>query len=94
DGFIYVSDIRQCFVKRWKIGDTQGTIVAGGNGKGDRLDQLSSPTFLFVDREQSVYVADRDNHRVMKWPQNAQEGIMIAGGEGQGNTLAHLSSPC
>ncbi|CAF1299538.1 unnamed protein product [Rotaria magnacalcarata] len=94
DGFIYVSDIRQCFVKRWKIGETQGTIVAGGNGKGDRLDQLNSPTFLFVDREQSVYVADRDNHRVMKWPQNAQEGIMIAGGEGQGNTLTQLSSPC
>lgn len=94
EGHIYVSDIRQCVVKRWKVGDTHGTVVAGGNGKGDRFDQLNSPTFLWVDREQSVYVADRDNHRVMKWPKNAQQGIMVAGGEGQGSALEQLSYPC
>ncbi|CAF3526563.1 unnamed protein product [Rotaria sp. Silwood1] len=93
-GFIYVSDIHQCVVKRWKVGDTQGTIVAGGNGKGDRLDQLNSPTFLFVDHDQSIYVSDRDNHRVVKWTKNAQEGIIVAGDQGQGNSLSQLSYPC
>ena len=93
-GYIYVSDIQQCVVRRWKVGETQGTIVAGGNGRGDHFDQLSSPTFLCVDRNQSVYVTDRDNHRIMKWTKNAREGVLVAGGQGQGNSLTQLSYPC
>ena len=30
-------------VRRWKIGETKGTIVAGGNGQGNQLNQLSYP---------------------------------------------------
>ena len=83
-GYIYVSDHFTQEVKRWKIGDQNGTIVAGGNQKGDCLDQLNYPTFIFVDQDQSVYVSDNHNHRVMQWKKGAKEGLVVAGGQGQG----------
>ncbi|CAF5108114.1 unnamed protein product, partial [Rotaria sp. Silwood1] len=43
NGFLYVVDEGKYEVRRYKIGDTQGTVVAGGNGRGNRLDQLSKP---------------------------------------------------
>ncbi len=67
------------------------TIVAGGNGKGDHLNQLNCPACFFIDKDHSVYVSDRDNHRAMKWMKGAKEGIVVAGGHGQGNSLRQLS---
>ncbi|CAF1187404.1 unnamed protein product [Rotaria sordida] len=93
NGDLYISDFERHEVKRWKIGDTNGTIVAGGNGKGNHLNQLNQPTSLFVDQDHSVYVSDCGNHRVMKWMKSAKEGIIVAGGQGEGNSLAQLSYP-
>ncbi len=93
NGDLYVSDCEKHEVRRWKIGETIGTIVAGGNGKGNQLNQLNSPCHIFVDENQSVYVSDRNNHRVMKWMKDAKEGIVVAGGQGQGSRLTHLSLP-
>jgi sugar lactone lactonase YvrE len=93
NGYLYVSDIEKHEVRRWKIGDQNGTIVAGGNGKGDRLNQLNHPSFIFVDEDYSLYVSDWDNHRVMKWIKDASEGIVVAGGNGEGNSLRQLSYP-
>ncbi len=93
DGNLYVSDIKKHEVRRWKIGAMEGTIVAGGNGRGNGLDQLNYPEYIFIDKDHSVYVSDRDNHRVMKWVKGAKEGIVVAGGQGQGSGLRQLSSP-
>ena len=93
DGYLYVSDYDTHEVKRWKLGDTTGTVVAGGNGQGNRLDQLSRPRYTFVDQDHSVYVTDANNHRVMKWIKGAKEGVIVAGGQGAGNGLTQLSSP-
>ncbi|CAF1527857.1 unnamed protein product, partial [Rotaria sp. Silwood1] len=67
NGSLYVVDEGKHEVRRYKIGDTKGTVVAGGNGQGNRLDQLSYPRYVFVDRDHSVYVSDWANDRVMKW---------------------------
>ncbi|CAF0863244.1 unnamed protein product [Adineta steineri] len=84
NGFLYVSDWNKNEVRRCKIGENnKGIIVAGGNGKGDKLNQLNNPTFIFVDEDQSVYVSDKDNHRVMKWIKDAKEGRIVAGGNGK-----------
>ena len=80
EGYLYVSDWEKHEVRRWKIGDWSGEVVAGGNGKGNRLDQLDGPRGMFVDKDLSVYVVDNDNHRVMKWTKGAREGIVVAGG--------------
>ncbi len=93
DGYLYVSDCEKHEVRRWKMGETEGTIVAGGNGPGSRLDQLNYPQYIFIDEDHSVYVSDYHNHRVMKWMKGAKEGIVVAGGQGEGNGLRQLSSP-
>ncbi|CAF1559363.1 unnamed protein product [Adineta ricciae] len=93
-GFVYVSDREKHEVRRWKMGEKgKGTLVAGGNGEGDQLNQFNVPTFVFVDDEQSIYVSDLWNHRVMKWRKDAQEGIVVAGGNGRGENLNQLDGP-
>jgi sugar lactone lactonase YvrE len=93
-GFLYISDRSKNEVRRWRVGENTGTLVAGGHGQGDRFDQLNNPSNIFVDRDHSVYVSDLNNHRVMKWMKGAKEGIVVAGGRGgQGNGLTQLSSP-
>ncbi len=53
DGSLYVSDQKKYEVRRWKRGDQHGTIVAGGNGKGDQLNYSAN---IFVDEDYSLYV--------------------------------------
>ncbi|CAF5024928.1 unnamed protein product, partial [Rotaria sp. Silwood1] len=93
NGSLYVTDVGKNEVRRYQRGESQGTMVAGGNGRGNRLDQLSYPTYVFVDRDHSVYVSDWRNDRVMKWMEGAKQGIVVAGGQGQGNDLTQLLSP-
>ncbi|CAF0819241.1 unnamed protein product [Adineta ricciae] len=93
NGDLYISDYEKDEVRRWTNGDTEGTIVAGGNGRGNQLNQLNYPSYIFVDLERSVYVSDSNNNRVMKWVKGAKEGIVVAGGQGQGDSLTQLSNP-
>ena len=55
-----------------------------------QLNQLNVPTYLFIDRQETVYVSDLKNHRVVKWMKGAEEGIVVAGGHDQGNSLKQL----
>ena len=91
--YLYVSHFRKHEVRRYTIGDKNGMVVAGGNRRGNQLNQLNYPTYLFVDEEQAVYVSDTDNHRVMEWNKGAKEGIIMAGGQGKGSALTHLYYP-
>jgi sugar lactone lactonase YvrE len=90
---LYVTDREKHEVRRYKMWYSTGTIVAGGNGQGNRLDQLYEPYFVFVDQEYSVYVSDTYNHRVMKWKKGANEGIVVAGGQGKGSGHTQVSYP-
>ncbi|CAF1378715.1 unnamed protein product [Rotaria sp. Silwood1] len=90
---LYVVDNEKHQVRRYKIGGAQGTVVAGGNGQGNRRDQLSKPRYVFVDRDHSVYVSDNETHGVMKWEEGAKQGIVVAGGQGPGNSLTQLNAP-
>ncbi|CAF1514498.1 unnamed protein product [Adineta steineri] len=94
-GFLYISDRVKNEVRRWKIGqyNNAGIVVAGGNEKGNQLNQLYGPTFIFVDEYQSIYVSDSGNHRVMKWIKDAKEETVVAGGNGEGRNLSQLPSP-
>ncbi|CAF1229976.1 unnamed protein product [Rotaria sordida] len=91
--YLYISDTDKHEVKRYQIGDKNGTIVAGGNDKGTGLNQLDVPTYIFVDQQHTVYVSDNYNYRVMKWNKGAKEGIVVAGGQGEGNALTQLKHP-
>ncbi|CAF1429447.1 unnamed protein product [Adineta ricciae] len=93
DGYLYASDFVKNKVIRWKEGESEETIVAGGNRDGNALNQLHSPTFIFVDQNRSIYVSDKDNDRVVMWPEGAKEGIIVAGGHGKGNDAIRLKYP-
>jgi sugar lactone lactonase YvrE len=92
-GDLYVSDTNKHEIRQWRKGDREGTIVAGGNGRGDHLNQLNSPSYIFIDKDDSLYISDWNNHRVMKWVKNTKEGIVVAGGHGRGDSLKQLSHP-
>ena len=93
DGSLYVSDWKKHEIRRWRRGEAESTVVAGGNEKGNQLNQLDQPTFIFVDDHYALYISDCGNHRVMKWMADAREGIIVAGGNNQGNHLNQLSHP-
>jgi len=65
--------LRNCFPCCWaEFGCSiqGGVVVAGGNGAGYSLSQLSSPFSCAVIDEpsKSILVADRLNHRIVRWP--------------------------
>ncbi|CAF0779336.1 unnamed protein product [Adineta steineri] len=93
NGFLYVSDYENHEVRRWKQGDKQGELVAGGNGQGNHLNQLNGPSYIFIDDDYSLYISDCLNNRVMKWKKDTKEGVIVAGGNGQGKSLKQLSRP-
>ncbi|CAF1309763.1 unnamed protein product [Rotaria sordida] len=93
NGSLYVVNSGKHEVRRYRRGESQGTVGAGGNGKGDRLDQLNYPRHVFVDQDYSLYVSEWENHRVMKWLKDATHGIVVAGGQGEGDGLTQLSAP-
>ncbi|CAF4022076.1 unnamed protein product [Rotaria sp. Silwood1] len=91
--YLYISDTTKNEVRRYQIGDRNGTIVAGGHGIGAGFNQLNGPTCVFVDQQEAIYVSENYNNRVMKWNKGAKEGIVVAGGQGFGDALKQLSNP-
>ncbi|CAF4429624.1 unnamed protein product, partial [Rotaria magnacalcarata] len=70
---------------KWVEGAKEGIVVAGGQGYGNALTQLSDPNGIFVDTLGTLYVADRGNHRVMRWTQgDKKQGSVVVGGNGEG----------
>lgn len=67
EGCLYVSDYEKHEVRRYGECDgREGVIVAGGQGEGNSLGQLSGPNGIFVDQKSSIYVVDQENNRVMR----------------------------
>jgi DNA-binding beta-propeller fold protein YncE len=90
NGCIYISDWTTNNVQRWSKGETETTLVAGEDGQNN---QLSYPTYLFIDDDESLYVSDKHNHRVVKWSKGTNNAVVVAGGNGQGNALNQLRKP-
>ncbi|CAF4543837.1 unnamed protein product [Rotaria sp. Silwood2] len=58
DGYFYISDYEKHEVRRWRTGNTNGTVVAGSHGQDNRLDQLNSSGCIVIDKDYSVYISD------------------------------------
>ncbi len=50
----------------WKSDANNGQILADGNSRGNRNDQLNYPKYNFIDKDHSVDVSNFENHCVMK----------------------------
>ncbi|CAF3702546.1 unnamed protein product [Rotaria socialis] len=67
-GTLYVVDSWNHRVMRWTQRDKkQGTIIVGGNCKGEGANQFNGPIGLSFDRHGNLYVVDRDNNRVQRF---------------------------
>ncbi|CAF1375128.1 unnamed protein product [Adineta steineri] len=91
----FINDISIILSKKPKLNKwKQNAItVAGRNGEGQELNQLSHPAEIFVDKNKNIFIADSFNHRIVEWKYNANEGQIIAGGNGQGNRMNQLDRP-
>jgi sugar lactone lactonase YvrE len=74
-------------------GKQTGITIAGGNGQGNQLNQLSHPYGICIADDQTIYIADCDNNRIVQWKSNAISGKTVAGGNGEGCQLNQLNSP-
>lgn len=63
--YLYVSDIVKHEVIKWKIGNTNGALVADGFDQNIHFHQFNESHYIFVEQEQSIYVPDSENHRIM-----------------------------
>ena len=60
---------------RWS---QNGVTVAGGNGYGNAVNQLSSPSGLDIDDDnQSIVIAEWGNGRIVEWKINASKGVKL-----------------
>ncbi|CAF4813241.1 unnamed protein product, partial [Rotaria sp. Silwood2] len=78
---------------KWMRDVKQGIVVAGGQGEGSSLTQLSYPYGIAVDQSGTVYAADCSNHRIMRWTEGVTQGSVIVGGNGKGSQSNQLHCP-
>ncbi|CAF1199590.1 unnamed protein product [Adineta steineri] len=80
NGNLYVSDMIEDEVSRWKEGDTSGTKVAGKSRNTGPTNWVNNFAYIFVDEYYSVYVADAVNGEAMEWKKDAKNGTIVARG--------------
>ena len=65
---IVIADYWNHRIVEWKIGASNGKVIAGDQGHGNRLDQLNRPTDVLIEKEtNSLFIADPGNRRVLRW---------------------------
>ena len=78
---IVIADWGNDRIVEWKMGASNGKVIAGGQGHGNRLDELNYPTDVLIDKEtNSLLIADGwNNRRVVRWSrrQETTQGEII-----------------
>ena len=65
---IYIVDSYNHRIVKWKLGENSGQIIAGGNGQGNRIDQLNWPTDVIIDESNAcLIISDWGNRRIVRW---------------------------
>ena len=71
DGTLFIADTENHRIVRWKPKATQGKIIVGDEGQGNRIDQLNGPVAVLIDRVNNcLIVSEEGNRRVMQWSLN------------------------
>ncbi|CAF1276848.1 unnamed protein product [Adineta ricciae] len=66
-GTVYIADCGNHRIIEYKCG-INGEVIVGGNGEGNRMDQLNYPTDVILDkRNDSLIICDYRNCRVVRW---------------------------
>ena len=73
----------------WNV---NGVIYAGNGTNGSALYQLSAPSGLFIDLNDTLYISDSANFRVLAYLRNAAIGSVVAGSGTSGKGLHQFSA--
>ena len=58
----------RCAVKRWKVGETNGTVIAGTAGRsGSSATQLNTPMGITLDQWNNLYVTENTGSAVRRF---------------------------
>ena len=67
DGSLFIADMLNHRIVRWKPNAKQGEVIAGGLGPGYQTGQLTSPYAVLIDRmNDCLIISDVGNRRVMR----------------------------
>ena len=91
---LLIADKENNRILQLRPGDSAGTIVAGGRGRGLELNQLSLPSDVCVHPvDGSVVVSDMCNHRVVAYGAAGPRVIAGAGPWERGDAAHQLDTP-
>lgn len=90
-GEVFVADTWNHRVQKWRTWQhphmaTSGaapTTVAGGNGPGNKYNQLRFPRTVVVSMTGAVFVCDTGNHRIIRFDPGQTDGVIVAGRRGE-----------
>ena len=75
----YVSDTYNYRIMYFVVGNGNGTVIAGGNGKGINSSQLATPLDLQFDTpSNSILIANCHGNNVIRWSLDASNWTLIA----------------
>jgi len=89
DNNVYATDEGNNRVLKYSPGLTAPVVVAGGNGSGRALNQLSKPVSVVVDNASNIYITEENNQRVVKWLTGATQGIIVVGNYSTSDSVLH-----
>ena len=78
-------------IKKSIKNNTVWITAAGGNGKGDDVNQLNYPVEVDVDEKGNLFIANENNDRIQKWMKNSNVGITVARGNGIGIDMISIN---
>ena len=92
-GDLIVVDSMRSVVVKW-VGQ-QYSVLAGGNGAGNALNQLNRPlgAYFVPGNPGLLYVADTVNHRIVSWQEGAVAGSVVFGTGTSGKSLSEMRYP-
>ncbi|CAF3325985.1 unnamed protein product [Rotaria socialis] len=77
DDAVIIVDHENGRIMRWAQGEINGQIIAGGNGIGNRSDQLALPRYIALDKKGTLFITEYTNKRVSRWEKGASSGDII-----------------
>ncbi|CAF0857132.1 unnamed protein product [Adineta steineri] len=95
-GTLYIADTFNHRIMQYLMNASSGTVVAGGNGPGTGVTQVSQPYgFTFDSSSNSLLIANYPNNNIVRWVLGAISWTLVIGGPNglSGSTSTLLNNP-
>jgi hypothetical protein len=81
---IYITDVNNHRIQKWRQNATSGITIAGQTRKRDQSNaSLYRPYDVIADNNGFIYIADMINHRIVRWKEGETQGEVLCGVSGE-----------